>query len=318
MRYLFQRIAHNYNRWQGPSSGRLGTDIDGDSYVRDTGFAHEDWNFKREVCADGYLYGYVYYQPKNLGGEFNILFATYDRGEGWALAGYYEHATYFEDGADFPRALRATRASELEAIGPLGGDYTNANRAQIAKLLRKDAQSYRWRVRPTNVHLLQSPVHLPPHVADVRAYYFARPKELTREEYERVVKYVGEYRDRPPADNYVDGGEIEFPEGNLKQRTHFARERNPQIVAEAKRRFKKTHGHLFCEACDFDYHATYGSAGEDFIEVHHLKPVSEMRHGETTRLEDVALVCSNCHRVLHRRRPWLSIEALKKLLKKPI
>jgi hypothetical protein len=41
---------------------------------------------------------------------------------------------------------------------------------------------------------------------------------------------------------------------------------------------------------------------------------SELDYGMRTKLADVVLVCSNCHRMLHRRRPWLGIEGLKALL----
>lgn len=39
-----------------------------------------------------------------------------------------------------------------------------------------------------------------------------------------------------------------------------------------------------------------------------------MAEGEETKIEDIAIVCSNCHRMLHRKRPWLSINELKQLL----
>jgi 5-methylcytosine-specific restriction enzyme A len=62
---------------------------------------------------------------------------------------------------------------------------------------------------------------------------------------------------------------------------------------------------LACEVCDFDFAATYGTLGERFIEAHHLVPFD---HADTTKakLADVALVCSNCQRMLHRARPWIS------------
>ena len=296
----------------------MGANLDGKSYVRDTGFAHEDWNFKKDLCTDGFAYGYMYYLPKNAAGEFNILFATYDRGEGWALVGYYNRATFNPNGASFPPAILTRRASELHAVAPLGGDYVNSSRTQIAVLLKRETENYRWRVRPQDAHLLQSPLRLPSDVADVRGHYFARPTELSEQEYSALVDYARRYRDRQPMDDYAKGGEVEFPEGKQEQVAHYRRERSAQLVARAKRRFKEQHGRLFCEACEFDFHATYGAVGEDFIEVHHLKPVSEMQDGETTRLEDVALVCSNCHRVLHRRRPWMTVGALKKLLKEPV
>jgi predicted HNH restriction endonuclease len=39
-----------------------------------------------------------------------------------------------------------------------------------------------------------------------------------------------------------------------------------------------------------------------------------LRAGSKTRAADIALVCSNCHRMLHRRRPWLTMSDLKTLL----
>lgn len=44
------------------------------------------------------------------------------------------------------------------------------------------------------------------------------------------------------------------------------------------------------------------------------KPISEMAENEETKVEDIVLVCSNCHRMLHRKRPWLTINELKELL----
>ncbi len=43
--------------------------------------------------------------------------------------------------------------------------------------------------------------------------------------------------------------------------------------------------------------------GSDFIEGHHTVPISELKGEVKTKVKDVALVCSNCHRMLHRRRP---------------
>lgn len=55
--------------------------------------------------------------------------------------------------------------------------------------------------------------------------------------------------------------------------------------------------------------------GKGFIEAHHTKLVSTLHeNGEETKIEELALVCSNCHRMLHRRRPWLEMDDLPKLL----
>jgi putative restriction endonuclease len=105
-----------------------------------------------------------------------------------------------------------------------------------------------------------------------------------------------------------------FPEGKTKLRTHLYRERNPRVIREAKRRFKEKHGRLFCQACGFDFAKQYGEIGKDYIEAHHTLPVSQMQEGEMTKPEDIALLCSNCHKMVHRKRPWLMMEHLKELL----
>jgi hypothetical protein len=116
------------------------------------------------------------------------------------------------------------------------------------------------------------------------------------------------------ADNLDDGVELEpaeFPEGRLAERHHRARERNTRVVALAKSQRLQEQGKLACECCGFDFHAVYGKIGFQFIEAHHTIPVSEMEQGHLTRVEDIALVCANCHRMLHRARPWKSIEELR-------
>ena len=68
--------------------------------------------------------------------------------------------------------------------------------------------------------------------------------------------------------------------------------------------------------CGFDFHKTYGDLSEGFIECHQNKPVSEMIPREKTTLDDLPLVCSNCHRMIHRQKPWLSVEELNVLLQR--
>lgn len=107
----------------------------------------------------------------------------------------------------------------------------------------------------------------------------------------------------------------DFPEGKESYRLHRIRERNPKLIKQAKEQFKKEHGRLYCQICGFDFNNTYGQIGFDYIEGHHNKPISQLPEGYRTKIEDIILVCSNCHKMLHRRRPWLKIEELKDLLK---
>ena len=77
---------------------------------------------------------------------------------------------------------------------------------------------------------------------------------------------------------------------------------------------KKT-GTLKCETCSFDFKDIYGKLGEGFAECHHKKPVSQLRNNEKTKLDDLAILCANCHRMIHRSKPWKTIEELKMILK---
>jgi len=107
----------------------------------------------------------------------------------------------------------------------------------------------------------------------------------------------------------------EFPEGKIVERTHKSHERNNQVVKLAKENYKLKNGGLFCQVCGFDFEKTYGNLGKHFVEGHHTIAVSVMKPDHKTKVEDIAIVCSNCHRMLHKRRPWLDMEDLKKIIK---
>lgn len=107
----------------------------------------------------------------------------------------------------------------------------------------------------------------------------------------------------------------DFKEGRLVERRHLVRERNSKVVQVVKQNFKKKNKTLFCEACGFDFEKVYGKAGADYIEAHHIIPVSQMQENHISKPEDFILLCSNCHKITHRRRPWLTLSGLKNLMK---
>ncbi|RVD55487.1 HNH endonuclease [Mesorhizobium sp. M2D.F.Ca.ET.185.01.1.1] len=106
----------------------------------------------------------------------------------------------------------------------------------------------------------------------------------------------------------------EAEEGRLLTILHQRRERNRKLVEARKQKaLEETHD-LRCEACDLSFGDRYGPHGDGFIEVHHLRPLHTLREGDKTALSDLALVCANCHRMIHRRKPWLSLTQLRTLL----
>jgi len=111
-----------------------------------------------------------------------------------------------------------------------------------------------------------------------------------------------------------NGSITTFTEGQPRLRIHIQRERNQALVTTAKQRFKAEHGRLFCEVCGFDFAETYGALGDSYIEAHHRIPFAELNDVVETAVADLAMVCANCHRMLHRTKPWLTIDELKVLL----
>jgi predicted HNH restriction endonuclease/predicted RNA-binding protein with PUA-like domain len=108
---------------------------------------------------------------------------------------------------------------------------------------------------------------------------------------------------------------MEAPEGRVLTRLHRVRERNRKLVEQRKARAFREYGALTCEACDFNFEKRYGERGQGFIEAHHTKALATLSENTTTKLEDLALVCSNCHRMIHAQKPWLSIDQLRTILR---
>lgn len=109
----------------------------------------------------------------------------------------------------------------------------------------------------------------------------------------------------------------EYLEGAEYLSKHLSHERNVEIVALAKEEFKANHfGRLYCEKCGFDFSEKYGERGNDFIEVHHIKAISKRKRNEQTKVEDLVMLCSNCHSIVHRKQPWLSMSELEEILSK--
>lgn len=112
----------------------------------------------------------------------------------------------------------------------------------------------------------------------------------------------------------LDSDFEDAPEGRLVSRAHVTRERNRKLVQKKKDQFKRQHGMLFCEACGFNFESVYGVRGRNFIECHHTRPVAQMQPGDRTHLTDLALICSNCHRMVHAKRHWLTLEELRTII----
>lgn len=122
-----------------------------------------------------------------------------------------------------------------------------------------------------------------------------------------------------PKNKTIQVAEVEEPtaiEGNSVLAQHMRYERNNSFVQRIKKQALAENKMLNCQICGFSFFEKYGEIGEGFIEAHHKNPLSE-RNGKTkTKREDIALVCSNCHRMLHRGDPTFGIEEIKQKINK--
>lgn len=117
--------------------------------------------------------------------------------------------------------------------------------------------------------------------------------------------------DAPEASRAVPDVDLDTSadEGRILERNQIVRERDPKLRRDKINAVLAAGGLVACEVCGFDFEETYGVRGRQYIEVHHRTPLHVT--GRTrTQLHELALLCSNCHRMIHRYQPWLSVEEL--------
>ncbi|RYE37514.1 MAG: HNH endonuclease, partial [Sphingobacteriales bacterium] len=101
-----------------------------------------------------------------------------------------------------------------------------------------------------------------------------------------------------------------YTEGTRNQVTLTRYERNPFARAACI----KHYGYL-CSVCKFDFEKHYGEIGKNFIHVHHVTQVATVKRTyEVDPIKDLIPVCPNCHAMLHKQTPPLTIEFLKSRL----
>jgi hypothetical protein len=107
---------------------------------------------------------------------------------------------------------------------------------------------------------------------------------------------------------------MEAEEGRKILMNHLIRERNRTLISQKKEQVRASGKPLACEICGFVFAEKYCGPGADYCEVHHLIPLSEGKGRRKTPMQDLAIVCANCHRVIHRKMPPFSLEEVRGML----
>lgn len=280
--------------------------IDGDSIQRGGSYnkdaiGHEVCNFSN---IDGRVYGYV--QPtgqirvEKLGARKNadyaqgvtVVWTAGPDSGGTAVVGWYTNATVYREPQPIKNPTTLQKKNGLDTYR-ISASVADANLLPVGKRELIIPRAVKGGIGQSNV-------------------WFADKPEST-EIVARVLSLIetgGDVGRLPDVDSGVSG-----LEGNPRLVVHLRRERNTAIVKKKKNEVLAQTGSLSCEVCNFDFEKVYGEYGKEFCEVHHLNPLSISDGVVKTELSDLAIICSNCHRIIHRTDPMSSIQALAKAVR---
>lgn len=125
-------------------------------------------------------------------------------------------------------------------------------------------------------------------------------------EWERPAKYrfpsQADELGRGEIDAAALADELIGLEGAKRARLVVHRAREKRLRARKIEQARRSGGgRLRCEVdrCGFDFQAVYGYLGRDYAQVHHLLPLSDRDDAAPTSLADLAVVCANCHAMIH-------------------
>lgn len=102
-------------------------------------------------------------------------------------------------------------------------------------------------------------------------------------------------------------------EGQQRRAFVIHRHRETKLRDEKIRQtLQQNGGKLCCQVpgCDFDFSVIYGAVGEGYAQVHHLKPLAEIEGKRKSTLNDLIVVCANCHAMIHRNSKCRKPETL--------
>ncbi len=106
----------------------------------------------------------------------------------------------------------------------------------------------------------------------------------------------------------VQAGEVQL--AAMEGRHYLAeakfRRRNRALIEEKKR---QSNGK--CSVCGFDFKTTYKGLDRDLLVGHHVEPIGKRKKASKTTLDDIEILCPNCHAAVHSEDPPLSADELR-------
>jgi 5-methylcytosine-specific restriction protein A len=178
----------------------------------------------------------------------------------------------------------------IQARGVLPAIRTNPNwQAQVRKQLQADSSDASTQSSGKDIFFSANGLH--------NGVWGIRDLSLLESDETFDFSTDGEFRN----EQIVEGAQ-KVIKVNAFERSRFLRRQSINLFG------------CFCQVCYFDFEHIYGVRGKGFIEVHHIVPLSEIRQSYTANPADLRPVCPNCHSIIHRFKPFLTIAEMSDLL----
>jgi 5-methylcytosine-specific restriction protein A len=211
-------------------------------------------------------------------------------------------------------------------------EFTSRTRevlADRAELIRKRVNEFVDQLPLTAIEL-GSDARLPGdyvagHAMGVKYSLEALPDEtLLRADLQKVVRayraltYRGGLEGEIETQSYLTD-EFDVPlQTSVVETRKYVYHRKIERNGTAAKNAKKFHGYS-CQACDLNFGERYGEIGEGFIEAHHLKPIATLEEGVPVKYDlasEFAVLCANCHRMIHRTKDPSDLQGFKERFSK--
>ena len=180
----------------------------------------------------------------------------------------------------------------------------NSEDFQGLKTINEGKYHRMLRVDPESIWLLKKPLT----IKQVRAMGIRCVRVFTPIEHDKYLEIIG--LSDPKKLIAAVKEDRKFDEGREQEVVMTKRERSPALKIAAIERYGRD-----CMVCNYNFDSEYGKYSEGYIEIHHLNPISLMSIGGKTRLKEVIVTCSNCHRIIHRHKQLLDWRELRTFLK---
>ena len=218
----------------------------------------------------------------------NVIWTATHSDRGRVIVGWYKNATVYREYQKFDQAPPCHKTNNIDGY-------------------RIVAEKSNCKLLPIEQRNIQIPKGVKGGMGQSNIWYADKPE--SKKIRDKVLMVIG----LSGVHVYPDEIDPQEPliEGARRKVTVNAYERN----VKAREKCLEEHGYR-CAVCKMCFEEYYGDIGRGFIHVHHRKELSSIRgEYEVDPIKDLCPVCPNCHAMLHREKPALSVDELRQRLR---